>query len=170
MLEAEGGCWVGCAAPGELPASSRALCLKPTSDPFPLGQVLAPTSRDTPRSPLPAPRSHPCDTVPRRSSAPRLPVIAVILVGGEVLSDLPVGLPHPLAEALELAAQRAAESGEIRLHAGSGAALRHAAARPAPRCAAPRGGASARCCFSAPRTAAAAAQGRGGTSASAERT
>lgn len=152
MLEAEGGCWVGCAASGELPAISRALCLKPTTDPFPLGQTLGTASRDTPRSPLPAPRSHPCDTVPLRelrtaSSAPRLPIIAVILVGGEVLPDLPVGLPYPLAEALELAAQRAAESGEIRLHAASGAALRHAAARPAPRCAAPRGGASARCCF-----------------------
>lgn len=93
-----------------------------------------------PRSPLPARGATPATRSRAGSSAPRLPIIAVILVGGEILPDLPVGLPHPLAEALELAAQRAAESGEIRLHAASGAALRHAAAaaRPAPRCAALR--------------------------------
>lgn len=117
-------------------------------------QILSPLARPserpvgTPRVPRCQPRGATPATRSRSgSSAPRLPIIAVILVGGEVLPDLPVGLPYPLAEALELAAQRAAESGEIRLHAASGAALRHAAARPAPRCAAPRGGASARCCF-----------------------
>lgn len=77
----------------------------------------------------------------RPEPRPAVPVVAIILVGREVLLDLPVGLPHPPAEALDLAAQRAPEGGEIRLHAAhaaaSGTALRHGAPpEPARRCAA----------------------------------
>lgn len=104
-----------------------------------------PLAMDPPALPLPLPvplhgfyshgyRCPPC---------PPVPVVAVIPVGREVLLDLPVGLPQPLAEALELAAERAAEGGEIRLHAASGAALRHGAAPP-PLTALLRGGAGPR--------------------------
>lgn len=84
-----------------------------------------------------APRSVPIPAEPR----PAVPIVAIILVGRQVLLDLPVRLPHPPAEALDLAAQRAPEGGEIRLHAAraaaSGPALRHGAPpEPARRCAA----------------------------------
>lgn len=74
--------------------------------------------------------AHPRLPLPLLSPLPPVPVVAVIPVGREVLLDLPVGLPQPLAEALQLSAERAAEGGQIRLHAASGAALRHGAAPP----------------------------------------
>lgn len=89
---------------------------------------LVPIPAQPPRCGAPAERrgGHPAGSraeprragrAPVRAAPAPVPVVTVILVGGEVLLDLPVGLPHPPAEALDLAAQRATEGGEIRLHA-----------------------------------------------------
>lgn len=91
-----------------------------------------------------------CDArhrTPPAPGPPAVPVVAIILVGRQLLLDLPVRLPHPPAEALDLAAERAPEGGEIRLHPSrprrrSGPALRQGAPSP-PGAARPRGGADA---------------------------